>query len=53
MIAAGNAIALLAHVIDEATGEEASAADTVIVGTDTGRRLSELPIGTLYGAGAN
>ena len=48
MIAAGNAIALLAHVIDEATGEEASAADTVIVGTDTGRRLSELPVGTLY-----
>lgn len=48
MIAAGNAIALLAHVVDEATGEEASAADTVIVGTDTGRRLSELPVGTLY-----
>ena len=48
MIAAGNAIALLAHVVDEATSEEASAADTVIVGTDTGRRLSELPIGTLY-----
>ena len=48
VIAAGNAIALLAHVIDEATGEEASAADTVIIGTDTGRRLSELPIGTLY-----
>ena len=53
MIAAGNAIALLAHVVDEATGEEANAADTVIIGTDTGRRLSELPIGTLYGAGAN
>ena len=48
MIAAGNAIALLAHVVDKATGEEASAADTVIVGTDTGRRLSELPVGTLY-----
>ena len=48
VIAAGNAIALLAHVIDEATGEEASAADTVVVGTDTGRRLSELPVGTLY-----
>ena len=48
MIAAGNAIALLAHVVDEATGEEASAADTLIVGTDTGRRLSELPVGTLY-----
>ena len=48
VIAAGNAIALLAHVIDKATGEEASAADTVIVGTDTGRRLSELPVGTLY-----
>ena len=53
MIAAGNAIALLAHVIDKATSEEASAADTVVIGTDTGRRLSELPIGTLYGAGAN
>lgn len=53
VIAAGNAIALLAHVVDEATGEEASASDTVIIGTDTGRRLSELPIGTLYGAGAN
>ncbi len=48
VIAAGNAIALLVHVVDEATGEEASAADTVIVGTDTGRRLSELPVGTLY-----
>ena len=48
VIAAGNAIALLAHIIDEATGEEASAADTVIIGTDTGRRLSELPVGTLY-----
>ena len=48
VIAAGNAIALLAHIIDEATGEEASAADTVIVATDTGRRLSELPVGTLY-----
>lgn len=48
VIAAGNAIALLAHVVDESTGEEASAADTVIVGTDTGRRLSELPVGTLY-----
>ena len=48
VIAAGNAIALTAHVIDEATGEEASASDTVIIGTDTGRRLSELPIGTLY-----
>ena len=48
VIAAGNAIALLAHVVDKATGEEASAADTVIVGTDTGRRLSELPVGTLY-----
>ena len=48
MIAAGNTIALLAHVIDESTGEEASAADTVIIGTDTGRRLSELPVGTLY-----
>lgn len=48
VIAAGNAIALLAHVVDKSTGKEASAADTVIVGTDTGRRLSELPIGTLY-----
>ena len=48
VIAAGNAVALTAHVIDEATGEEASASDTVIIGTDTGRRLSELPIGTLY-----
>ena len=48
VIAAGNAIALTAHVIDGATGEEASASDTVIVGTDTGRRLSELPVGTLY-----
>ena len=48
VITAGNAIALLAHVIDKATGEEASAADTVSVGTDTGRRLSELPVGTLY-----
>lgn len=48
VIAAGNAIALLAHVIDESTGKEASAADTVIIGTDTGRRLSELPVGTLY-----
>lgn len=48
VIAAGNAIALTAHVVDEATGEEASASDTVIIGTDTGRRLSELPIGTLY-----
>ena len=48
MIAAGNAIALRVHVIDESTGEEASAADTVIIGTDTGRRLSELPVGTLY-----
>lgn len=48
VIAAGNAIALTAHVINEATGEEASASDTVIIGTDTGRRLSELPIGTLY-----
>ena len=48
VIAAGNAIALTAHVIDEATGEEASASDTVIIGTDTGRRLSELPVGTLY-----
>lgn len=48
VIAAGNAVALTAHVVDEATGEEASASDTVIVGTDTGRRLSELPIGTLY-----
>ena len=48
VIAAGNVIALLAHVVDEATSEEASAADTVIVGTVTGRRLSELPIGTLY-----
>ncbi len=48
MTAAGNAIALTAHVIDEATGEEASASDTVIIGTDTGRRLSELPVGTLY-----
>ena len=48
VIAAGNAVALTAHVIDGATGEEASASDTVIVGTDTGRRLSELPVGTLY-----
>ena len=48
VIAAGNAIALTAHVIDEATSEEASASDTVIIGTDTGRRLSELPVGTLY-----
>ena len=48
MTAAGNAIALTAHVIDEATGEEASASDTVIIGTDTGRRLSEFPVGTLY-----
>lgn len=48
VIAAGNAVALTAHVIDEATGEEASASDTVIIGTDTGRRLSELPVGTLY-----
>ena len=48
VIAAGNAIALTAHVIDGATGEEASASDTVIIGTDTGRRLSELPVGTLY-----
>lgn len=48
VIAAGNAIALMAHIIDKSTGEEASAADTVIVGTDTGRRLSELPVGTLY-----
>lgn len=48
VIAAGNAIALTAHVVDESTGEEASASDTVVVGTDTGRRLSELPIGTLY-----
>ena len=48
VIAAGNAIALTAHVVDEATGEEASASDTVIIGTDTGRRLSELPVGTLY-----
>lgn len=53
VIAAGNAIALMAHIIDKSTGEEASAADTVIIGTDTGRRLSELPIGTLYGAGTN
>lgn len=53
VIAAGNAIALLAHVIDKATGEEASAADTVVIGTDTGRRLSELPIGTLFRTGAN
>lgn len=48
VIAAGNAVALTAHVIDEATDEEASASDTVIVGTDTGRRLSKLPVGTLY-----
>ena len=48
VIAAGNAIALTAHVVDGATGEEASASDTVIIGTDTGRRLSELPVGTLY-----
>lgn len=48
MIAAGNAVALTAHVVDEATGEEASASDTVIIGTDTGRRLSELSVGTLY-----
>ena len=37
-----------AWVWGKATGEEASAADTVIIGTDTGRRLSELPVGTLY-----
>lgn len=48
VIAAGNAVALTAHVVDESTGEEASASDTVIIGTDTGRRLSELPVGTLY-----
>ena len=48
VIAAGNAIALTAHIVDGATGEEASASDTVIIGTDTGRRLSELPVGTLY-----